>query len=103
MTEYKKTAGINLCEVIKYFKIKKTTTMIVVVFLAQRLIFSIKKVLKKIKWIKLQSTFMLCFANCSCKYFISVSPLKDPKVRPSARNSLGKSFQSFAPVNLKVD
>ena len=46
---------------------------------------------------------MLCFANCSCKYFISVSPLKDPKVRPSARNSLGKSFQSFAPVNLKVD
>ena len=49
MTEYKKTAGINLREVIKYFKIKKTTTMIVVVFLAQRLIFSIKKVLKKIK------------------------------------------------------
>ena len=28
MTEYKKTAGINLCEVIKYFKIKKTTTII---------------------------------------------------------------------------
>ena len=23
MTEYKKTAGINLCEVLKYFKIKK--------------------------------------------------------------------------------
>ena len=29
MTEYKKTAGINLCEVIKYFKIKKTTTIII--------------------------------------------------------------------------
>ena len=28
MTEYKKTAGINLCEVIKYFKIKETTTII---------------------------------------------------------------------------
>ena len=25
MTEYQKTAGINLCEVLKYFKIKKTT------------------------------------------------------------------------------
>ena len=44
---------------------------------------------------------MLCFA-CSCKY-LSVFPLRDPKIRPSARNSLGKLFQSFAPVNLKVD
>ena len=41
--------------------------------------------------------FCLVLANT-----LSVFPLKDPKVRPSARNSLGKSFQSFAPVNLKV-
>ena len=39
---------------------------------------------------------------CSGKY-LSVFPLKDPEIRPSARNSLGKSFQSFAPVKLKVE
>ena len=37
-------------------------------------------------------------------FFISfVIILKDPHVRLSTRNSLGNSFQSFAPVNLKVD
>ena len=45
---------------------------------------------------------LCCVLPCSCKY-LSVFPLSDPKVRPSASNSLGKSFQSFAPVKLKVD
>ena len=44
-TEYEKTAGINLCTVIKYFKIKKEKT-IVHSKKAERLIFTTKKVLK---------------------------------------------------------
>ena len=47
---------------------------------------------------------MLCFALfLQILYKCILYKLKDPKVRPSARNSLGKSFQSFAPVNLQVD
>ena len=44
-TEYEKTAGINLCTVIKYFKIKKEKT-IVHSKKAERLIFTTKKVLQ---------------------------------------------------------
>ena len=41
--------------------------------------------------------FYLVLANTE------MSLLIDPNVRPSIRNSLGNSSQSFAPVNLKVD
>ena len=45
-TEYEKTAGINLSAVIKYFNIKKKKKTIVHSKKAERLIFTIKKVLK---------------------------------------------------------
>ena len=44
---------------------------------------------------------LCCVLSCSRKY-LNVFLLKDPIVRPSTRNSLGNSLQSFAPVNLKV-
>ena len=64
--------------------------------------FAITKGVKKLKLINLQSTFMLCLV-LFLRILINVFLLKDPNVRPSTRNSLGNSFQSFAPVNLKVD
>ena len=45
---------------------------------------------------------LCCVLSCSCKYF-NVFLLKDPNVRLSTHNSFRNSFQSFAPVNLKVD
>ena len=46
--EYEKTAGMNLCAVIEYFKIKKKKDKKTTVHgkRAERLIFTIKKVLK---------------------------------------------------------
>ena len=98
--EYEKAAGINLCAVIKYFKIKKKKT-IVHGKKAERLIFRIEKGVKNLNEL-IYNVHLCCVLSCCCKY-LNVFLLKDPNVRPSTRNSLGNSFQSFAPVNLKVD
>ena len=55
---YKKKAGINLCAVIKYFKIKKT---IVHGKKSGKTNIYNKKGVYLIKWVNLQSIFMLCF------------------------------------------
>ena len=64
--------------------------------------FAITKGVKKLKLINLQSTFMLCLV-LFLQILINVFLLKGPNVRPSTRNSLGNSFQSFAPVNFKLE